>query len=281
MIRMRPGTWISGAFGLAILLLALSSSGFAGASEERAGAFVLPVTTTVRDLTSPVADVLLHAGQIRQLTEENATLRRDLARTEAELAALREQRSAVDQAAALLAAVGTEAGEFTPASVLMRDPTLGTQLLLIDRGAEHGILSGQPVLGPGSTLVGVVGEVGETRSRVRLLTDHTSSVSALVQSSRTPGSLDGTGNGLQLNFVNAAAHVAVGDTILTGALGGLLPPGLLIGRVTAIEAAAQEVFPRVTVEPLAAFDRLEQVLVMTSFTPGDPLPLEPEEGSAP
>ncbi len=274
MTRMRPATWLTGAFLLALLLLALSTTSLASTSEERAGAFVIPITTTLRDAAQPVTDVLLHAGQLQQLTAENAQLRRDLARTEAELATVREQRTAMEQATALLDTVGADSGQFIPASVVMRDPSLGSQLLLINRGSEDGVAAGQPVLGAGSTLVGIVDEVGQNRARVRLLTDRTSSVSAIVQSSRTPGSLDGTGDGLQLNFVDAATHVAVGDAILTGALGGLLPPGLLIGRVTAISTNPEDLFPVVTVEPLASFDRLEQVLVMTSFAPGAELPLD-------
>jgi rod shape-determining protein MreC len=273
----RPATWISAALVTAVVLLALSPLGLASDAEEQAGNLVAPATMALRDVSRPVTDVLLHAGQLRELTAENADLRQDLARVEAELAVLREQRTATERTEALLAAVGGEASQFTSASVILRDPAPGRQVLLIDAGSADGVRAGQPVLGPGSTLVGVVAEVGEHRSRVRLLTDRLSSVSAIVQASRTPGSLDGTGAGLELNFVAADARVATGDVVLTGALGGLLPPGLVIGRVTQIEQRAQDLFPAVIVEPLAAFDRLEQVLVMTAFEPGTALALEETE----
>ncbi len=273
MVRSRNASFLVAASLAAVLMLVVSSLGFAGELEERAGAVVAPLTVTVRDAVRPITDVLLHAGRLGDLTAENAELRRELARAEAEAARLREERTAIEQAAALTAAVG-DAGQYVAASVILRDPAPGRQVLLIDRGSAHGIREGQPVVGPASTLVGVVTQVGEERSRVRLLTDRTSSVSAIVQSSRTPGSLDGTGTGLRLNFVVADAHVAVGDAVLTGSLGGLLPPGLLVGKVTAIDARSQEVFPTVTVDPLASFDRLEQVLVMTDFRPGAELPLE-------
>lgn len=273
MARSRNASFLVAASLIALLMLAVSPLRFAGGIEERAGTIVAPLTTATRDAVRPITDVLLHAGRLSELTTENAELRRDLARAEAEAARLREERIAIEQIAALTAAVG-DPGRYVSASVILRDPAPGRQVLLLDRGANDGVREGQPVVGPGSTLVGVVTQVGPERARVRLLTDRASSIAAVVQSSRTPGSLDGTGEALRLNFVAPDAHVAVGDAVLTGSLGGLLPPGLLVGKVTAIDARSQEIFPTVTVEPLASFDRLEQVLVMTDFRPDSELPLE-------
>jgi rod shape-determining protein MreC len=55
--------------------------------------------------------------------------------------------------------------------------------------------------------------------------------------------------------------------VVTSGIGGGFPPGLLIGRVSAVESRPQEVFKDVTVEPLASLSRLETVLVLTSFAP--------------
>ncbi|MPZ99356.1 MAG: rod shape-determining protein MreC [Dehalococcoidia bacterium] len=249
-------------------LLALSPLDAAGDMEERAAALVAPLTMAVRDASRPFADVLLSAGQMQQLTEENAELRQDLSRAQSELALLREQQTAVEQAAALVRAVGADADRYLPASVVLRDPAPGRRMLLLDRGAADGVMEGQPVLGGGATLVGVVAEVGEHRSRVRLVTDLSSAVTAVVQSSRTPGALAGTGDALTLEFVPVGSAVAAGDVVLTSALGGELPAGLLVGRVERVRTDAQALFEQIEVEPLADLARLEQVLVMTDFRPG-------------
>lgn len=176
-------------------------------------------------------------------------------------------------ATTLIAAVGDRADQFITASVLARDPAPGRQLLLIDRGTRHGVRAGQPVLGPGATLVGIVAQADDQHARIRLITDRDSAASTIVQSSRTPAALAGTGSGLRLDFVSHGAAVAPGDVVLTSALGGLLPPGLLAGKVTRVHSAPQDLNETIDVEPLADLSRLEEVLVMTGFTPGATLPL--------
>lgn len=272
----RNAAWLSGLLLLGLALLALSPLPFAGGIETRLSATLAPAASAIRGAVRPVSDVLLNAGQIRDLSAENAELRRRLAQAESDVAALREERTALERAAALLSAVGPSADQFTPASVLLRDPAPGRQHVVIDRGRDHGVQPGQPVVGAGSTLVGVVSEVDAKQARVRLLTDRQSAVAVLIQSSRTPAVLAGDGRALHLEFVPIDAAITPGEVILSSALGGLLPPGLLIGRVASVESRGSDLFQVVTVDPLANLDRVEQVLVMTAFQPGALLPAETE-----
>ncbi len=279
MIGARNATWASGLLALALVLLVLSPLPVADGIETRLSEALAPLAGAVRGAVRPASDVVLNAGQLSQLTTENAELRRRLAQSEAELAALREERTAFEQAAALLAAVGPSADQFTAASVLVRDPAPGRQHVVINRGRDHGVQPGQPVVGAGSTLVGVVSEVDARQARVRLLTDRDSAIAVLIQSSRTPAALAGDGSALRLEFVAVDAAIAPGEVVLTSAIGGLLPPGLLVGRVATVEARGAELFQAITVDPLANLDRVEQVLVMTGFQPGALLPGETAEGT--
>ena len=273
MIIVRQAAWLSALVVAAIVLLVLSPLPQAAGLEEAIGGAVSPIAATIRSAVRPTADVLLHAGQMEQLASENAELRRALARSEGDLSALREERARVQAATTLIAAVGDRADQFITASVLARDPAPGRQLLLIDRGTRHGVRAGQPVLGPGATLVGIVAQADDQHARIRLITDRDSAASTIVQSSRTPAALVGTGSGLRLDFVSHGAAVAPGDVVLTSALGGLLPPGLLAGKVTSVHSAPQDLNETIVVEPLADLARLEEILVMTGFTPGADLPL--------
>jgi rod shape-determining protein MreC len=267
-IASRHLAWFSGLLAASLLLLALSRVPVAGDAETRLAALVAPAVGAVRDVIRPVTDVVLHAGQISELAAENATLRQQLSRAEADLATLREGRIAVEQANALTASVGASAGATVTATVILRDPAPGRQSVVLNRGRRDGVRVGQPVLGAGATLLGLVTEVNETRARVRLITDRDSAIAVLLQSSRVPASLAGDGDRLHLEFVPVESDVAPGDVVLTSALGGLLPPGLLVGRVGTVEVAGQELFQRITVYPLANLDRAEQVLIMTGFAPG-------------
>lgn len=259
--------WISAAAAAALLLLAFASFPIAGDIESRLATLAAPLASALRATTRPVSEVLLNAGQLGELSRENAALRQDLAQAHAEVSALREQRHSEEQTDALEAAAG-QLGTRVTAPVLLRDPAPGKQTLLIGRGSKDGVLAGQPVLGPGATLVGVVTASDEHRARVRLLDDATSAVAAVLQSSRVQGALQGNGDTLRLDLVPSTVPVTSGDIVQTSALGGLLPPGLLIGRVAEAEARPEELFAHIRVEPLVDYDRLEQVLVLTDFRPG-------------
>jgi len=268
MIASRHLVWFSGLLLTAMVLLALARVPVATDIEDRIAAVFAPAIQGVRDTIRPVTDVALHAGQISELAADNAALRQQLSRAEADLATLREGRIAVEQANALIASLGTDAGQTVTATVILRDPAPGRQSVVLNQGRSDGVRVGQPVLGTGATLLGVVTEVTDARSRVRLITDRNSAHAVLIQASRLPGSLVGDGERLHLDFIPVDANVVPGDVILTSALGGLLPPGLLVGRVIEIDAPEQELFQRVIVAPLANLDRVEQVLVMTGFRPG-------------
>ncbi len=264
----RSLVWLSGLVAAALVLLALSPLPPSARLEAATSGLVTPVAAALRAAVRPVTDVLLHAGQLHEIAAENAELRRQLERDEADLAALREQGVASAQASALSSAAGRDLGQFVTASVLARDPAPGRDLLLINRGLQEGLRVGQPVLGAGATLVGVVAQTDDHRSRIRLLTDRDSAIAVLVQGSRTPASLVGTGTSLRLDLVPHGAPIAGGDVVLSSALGGLLPPGLLAGKVTRVASAPQDLLETIEVEPLSDFARLEQVLVLIDFRPG-------------
>jgi rod shape-determining protein MreC len=264
----RSAAWFSALLLGAILLLGASALAPAGGIESRARGLITPLVAAVQDTSHPISDVLSHAGQVRELSDENASLRLEVERLQAELGGFREQRMAVDAAAALLGATSFEADSLMAAQVLLRDPAPGQSTLLVGRGSENGVLAGQPVLGAGGTLVGVIASIEPTRSWVRLLTDGDSSVAVVVQSSRVPAALEGGRRGLTLEFVEHGANVVVGDVVVTSALGEHLPPGLLAGRVASVDSQPQDLHARITVEPLSDLLRLEQVLIVTGFVPG-------------
>ena len=275
MVLSRNAAWLSAFAALAVLLLALSILPLAGGLEGKVAGIVTPAAAAVRGVTQPLTDVLLNAGQLRELSAENAELRQTVSRLEAEATQLREAGLAAEQVAALEASAA-EAGAHIAASVLLRDPTPSRELVLIDRGAADGIVVGQPVLGPGAVLVGAVSHVEDERAWVRLLSDSGSSVAAVVQSSRTQGALSGGDVPLSLEFVPLDATVTEGDIVLTSALGGLLPGGLPIGRITNVSANDQDLFETIEVEPFTDYRRLEHVLVLTDFRPGTTAPLGTE-----
>ena len=271
MVWSRNVAWLSASLMLGLLMLALSPLPIAGDLEARGLSLLTPVLSAVSAATRPFAQVVLHAGQLEQLAGENADLREQVARLEAEAAAVRAQQTAADQTRALQAAVGS-AASYLRATVIVRDPAPGRRAMVIDRGTSDGVFTGQPILGPAATLVGVVTEVHPQHARVRLLDDPNSAVAAMLQQSKTLGALAGNESGLQLEYVPTGTTVSTGDIVLSSPLGGLLPAGLLIGRVASTEARPEAMFTVIRVEPYTDYSRLDHVLVVTTYVPGTTKP---------
>jgi rod shape-determining protein MreC len=263
----RGATWFSALLVAGLLLLALSALPPAQLAEEQARALLSPVAGFLGDLALPVANVVLRADEVSELSAENAALRLDVERLERKLSTLQEQQMTATAAAALFDSAQLSTDEALVAPVLLRDPAPGRLTMLIGRGADDGVLVGQSVLGPGGTLIGVIADVEPSRAWLRLLTDGDAAIAVVVQSSRTPGALVGTGGGLALELVERGADVAAGDLLVTSALGGRVPAGLIAGRVTSVTSQPQDLFKAITVEPLSDPQRLEQVLVLTNFRP--------------
>jgi rod shape-determining protein MreC len=144
---------------------------------------------------------------------------------------------------------------------------------VIGRGRRDGVAAGQPALGPGPTLVGVVMQVEDRTARVRLLADRASAIPVLLERSRTPAALAGSGETSALVLELVPLHVGgvEGDLVLTSALGGQLPAGLPVGRVARVVAREPEIFQAIEVTPLTDYARLEHVLVLVDFHADDTL----------
>ena len=126
--------------------------------------------------------------------------------------------------------------------------------------------SGMPVCNSN----GVIGQIVECAlnvSTVLLVNDETSGVSAMIQSSRAQGMLQGQPDGsLRLNYVPADAVVEVGDIVITSGIGGVFPKGLPLGTVSSVDKSANDVYYTITVRSQASAENNEEVLVITSLT---------------
>lgn len=107
-------------------------------------------------------------------------------------------------------------------------------------------------------LVGYVIEVGRKYARVLLITDVNSKIPVLLSSSSWPAlALGKNGKTLQLDFLPLEAKPAKGELVLTSGHGGILPAGVPIGRVIAVDD------DKVIVEPSVALDQISFVSVLT------------------
>lgn len=151
------------------------------------------------------------------------------------------------------------------AQVIGRDPSNFVYSLIIDAGEAQGVKRGMPVIVP-LGLVGRVQSVGPNWAKVLLITDPRSSVSALIQTSRVTGQVQGQVDGdLVMRYISQEETVNEGEIVLTSGLGGNFPKGLVIGQVRSVQRRDSDLFQQATVHPTVNFDRLEMVLVVAAF----------------
>jgi rod shape-determining protein MreC len=158
--------------------------------------------------------------------------------------------------------------QFLAANVVERDASNLRSIVAIDRGSSDGVRQGMIVVTEGRSLVGTISKVLDDYAWVTLITDPKSAVSAMVQESRAEGVVAGNYNGdLIMEFVGQGAAVKEGDFVVTSGIGGGYPPDVVIGRVSTVKKAEQDLFQSVYVDHLASLTDLENVLVMTSHEP--------------
>ena len=130
------------------------------------------------------------------------------------------------------------------------------QTFLIDAGAERGVRKGMAAVTP-QGMVGRVIAVGRHSSRVLLITDYNSKIPVTVERSGDHAVLEGDNSAQPaLRFLPLNPSFQVGDLVLTSGDGGLMPAGLLIGRISAVDKR------KVAVTPFADWSRLDYVSVL-------------------
>ena len=267
-------TWFGFVVLASVLFLAASRVALLDPLENAALSVAAPIESGLRSATRPVADFINNITDINRLSNENASLREENELLTAENARLTEAEQELRQLQGFLELRGIREGDvFVQASVFASEPSNALQVIAINRGSNDGIAEHMLVLSPQGSVVGTVSRVLNSAAWVTLVTDQTSAISALIQESRVQGVVAGSADGtLNMEFVEETADVKEGDLVLTSGVGGRHQSGELIGQVVEVERAPQQLFQEVRVQPLADFNRLETVWILSSFVPQDSAP---------
>lgn len=198
------------------------------------------------------------ASQAEQLMQENDRLRK--------LLDLRERLVTSAQAAQIL---------YDSA-----DPY--SRRVVVDRGENHGVELGSPVMDEAGIL-GQVTRVHPYLSEVTLLIDRDQAIPVLNVRTGARGVAYGDpvashGGGMELRFVSANADVQEGDLLTTSGMDGVYPPGLPVARVLHAERRADSAFARIYCRPIAQAEGTRHVMVLKSMA--GQLPARPPQDPA-
>jgi len=200
---------------------------------------------------------------LRGVRAENEMLKRQLGELQVKF---QQERAAAERTRQLEQLLGFQqqiATQSVSTNVIGASASPDSRTVTIDRGTSSGVRLNMPVIAP----TGVVGRVVTPTthaSKVQLLVDRNAGAGALVGRSRAQGVILGSGEELlNMKFVSATADVKPGDTVVTSGIDGIYPKGFVIGKIETVESSTG-LYKVIRVRPGADFNRLEEVLVITS-----------------
>ncbi len=230
-------------------------------------AVTTPVATAGDWVFTPVDATRDWLGGFGVSRDELETLRTQNAELRQRVAELEEARLENERLSEILGFIEARELDAVGARVIERPVNAWEGTIVIDRGSDDGIGPGMPVLAP-EGLLGQTIDVTARSAKVRLITDQRSGVSAMIQSTRAGGIVRGSIEGyLTLDYVSRTSTVTAGDVVITSGIGGIYPKGLLIGEVTDVLVADNDLFPQIAVRASARLAGIEEVIVLVGAAP--------------
>lgn len=187
-----------------------------------------------------------------QLKEENQELLVKIT----ELSQLKEENQELKNV------IGLENNEFELQLVRIRAKDSFQGYYLINAGENNGIEEGQPVITSGEVLIGKIDRVYDDFSRVLLISNQESSIDIEILERDIVALAKGTGEYLSLDLISKDKELKEGDLVVTSALGGNFPEGLLVGRICEVEREDVEAFVKAKVSPLFTLQDLDYVFII-------------------
>ena len=225
-----------------------------------------------RDLVNWFDETFDAKGQNARLQQEVEQLRKEAVGAKSALSENAELRKLVklDRSGAIPSGYEEVTGR-----VIVRSPTVWFADVIIDAGSGDGIRLNDPVV-DGDGLVGEITAVTPSSSKVTLIADGSSAVSAKVLPGGAQGVVKpsvGDPGTLILDFIQASRHVGKGEKVVTSGwraqgIASGYPPNIPIGEITHASILEQEAQSQVELRPFADLANLDYVQVLTGGSRG-------------
>ncbi len=198
--------------------------------------YIAPFLSSGAGLQKQITSVRSNLKSLDDLQAENSSLRVENRSLKATNQALRDVEHEVNRLRHALNYRERAIFKLVPAEVITRDSSTWWRTVTVNRGKQDGIDSDMPVV-TDEGLVGKTTTVSANITIVLLVSDENCRVAANVEGTREQGIVTGervTGGVaplLNLNFLSKQANLQPGQKAYTSGVGGVFPPGLLIGAV--------------------------------------------------
>ena len=217
--------------------------------------FRLPLNAT-RTLFREVRFIL----KSRDMIQENLLLHETVSALTNQLVRYKDLERENERLMAMLRFKQKSSLKLIPASVIAKDSSNFSETIVIDQGNAEGIKKNTIVISQAG-LVGRVSESASGLSRVILIIDLNSRVSAITLRSRQIGVVYGTSSGMCImRYIPLDADIKEGDEVLTSGFSDIYPKGLMIGTILKVVKEPRGLSLSAIIKPAVDFTRLEEVL---------------------
>lgn len=250
-------------------LLVLIFAGLRGADNPFKG-FVLgassPFLKTFRIFSGGTADFFSFLGSIGDLKSDNEKLIQENQGLLAENA----RRKDIEKENGVLrkefGLAPKNKFDLEASFIIAQDPQGLGNYIIVDKGNNKGIRAGMPAVVSDGILIGRVTDVYSNTAKITLITDPASAINAEAQNSGAKGIVNGEyGLGIKMNMISQAQEIKEGDSVVTSGLGGEMPRGLVIGKISRIDQSEGKLFQEASVFPEANLSDLRIVFMVKKF----------------
>ena len=255
-----------------ILLIGISSvnDGFLSPLRNGVGYVLTPIQSGINRAGSAAYEKIRNYSNLQDALAENEELKSRVASLTEENNRLQLEQFEMDRLRELYG-LDQEYMQYQKvgARVIAKDSGDWFQIFRIDKGARDGIRKDMNVIAGGG-LVGIVTDVGDNYATVRSIIDDSSQVYAMAMQSGTNCVVEGDltlyrEGRLRLTHIPQDGDVKEGDRIVTSNISSVFLPGLLIGYAADISVDSSRVTQSGYLVPVAQFDTLQEVLVITDL----------------
>lgn len=160
--------------------------------------------------------------------------------------------------------------KYADASVVRRSSSNWSSDLTIDRGSAGGVSAGDCVIDQYGHLIGVVTQADLNSSLVTTILDPTLELGGRIARTDEDAILKGDFSlmleGLaRLAYLPEEARLVTGDQVITSGLGGMYPPGLIVGAVRSLITEEDGITRYAQVEPAADIAGVQYVYVIVDY----------------
>ena len=156
--------------------------------------------------------------------------------------------------------------ESIPAHVIGINPEVNLNSIILDKGSQHGVESGLPVIIDDGVMVGKITEVKLSSSEVILINDSRSRIAAEVQNENGSHGVVVGQRGLSLTMELIPQHELLlpGDVVITSGIEPNIVRGLILGTLSRITSEPNSLFQTARLQTLTKLDDLTVVSILKS-----------------